>query len=61
MVDFISDLVNQKCTAEEDVNYWGSPGKVIEHLWEMKKEKHILFESTDISYKDLIDKEKFLF
>ena len=44
--------------AEEDVNYLGSPGKVIEHLWEMKKEKHILFESTDISYKDLIDKEK---
>lgn len=47
-----------KVPAEEDVNYWGSPGKVIEHLWEMKKEKHILFESTDISYKDLIDKEK---
>jgi len=44
--------------AEEDVNYWGSPGKVIEHLWEMKKEKHILFESTDISYKELTDKEK---
>ena len=47
-----------KVPAEEDVNYWGSPGKVIEHLWEMKKEKHILFESTDISYKELTDKEK---
>jgi len=47
-----------KVPAEKDVNYWGSPGKVIEHLWEMKKEKHILFESTDISYKDLTDKEK---
>lgn len=47
-----------KVPAEEDVNYWGSPGKVIQHLWEMKKEKHILFESTDISYKDLTNKEK---
>ena len=46
-----------KVPAEEDVNYWGSPGKVIEHLWEMKKEKHILFESTDISIQDLRDKE----
>ena len=46
--------------AEEDARYWGSPGKSIEHLWEMKKEKHILFESTDISYKDLTDKEKIL-
>lgn len=44
--------------AKDDVNYWGSPGKLIENLWEMKKEKYILFESTDISYKDLIDKEK---
>jgi len=49
-----------KVPAEEDVNYWGSPGKVIEHLWKMKKEKHILFESTDISYKDLTNKEKVL-
>jgi hypothetical protein len=47
-----------KVPASEDVNYWGSPGKVIKHLWEMKKEKNILFESTDISYKDLTDKEK---
>ena len=47
-----------KVPAKDDVNYWGSPGKVIEHLWEMKKEKHILFESTSISYKDLTDKEK---
>ena len=47
-----------KVPAEEDVRYWGSPGKSIKNLWEMKKEKHILFESTDISYKDLIDKEK---
>jgi hypothetical protein len=47
-----------KVPAVEDIHYFGSPGKVIEHLWEMKKEKHILFESTDISYKDLIDKEK---
>ena len=44
--------------AKDDVRYWGSPGKSIEHLWEMKKEKYILFESTDISYKDLTDKEK---
>jgi len=44
--------------AKDDVNYWGSPGKVIEHLWDMEKEKHILFESTDISYKELTDKEK---
>tara|TARA_Y100000996_G_scaffold407026_1_gene384144 strand:+ start:173 stop:1150 length:978 start_codon:yes stop_codon:yes gene_type:complete len=43
--------------AEEDVNYWGSPGKTTKHLWEMKKEKHILFESTDISIQDLRDKE----
>ena len=47
-----------KVPAEEDVRYWGSPGKSIKNLWEMKKEKHILFESTDISYKDLINKEK---
>ena len=47
-----------KVPAAEDVRYWGSPGKSIKNLWEMKKEKHILFESTDISYKDLIDKEK---
>ena len=47
-----------KVPAVEDIHYFGSPGKVIEHLWEMKKEKHILFESTDISYKDLTDKEK---
>lgn len=49
-----------KVPAIEDIHYFGSPGKVIEHLWEMKKEKHILFESTDISYKDLTDKEKVL-
>ena len=47
-----------KVSAKDDVNYWGSPGKTIKHLWEMKKEKHILFESTDISYKELTDKEK---
>jgi len=47
-----------KVPAKKDVNYWGSPGKSIKHLWEMKKEKHILFESTDISYKDLTNKEK---
>jgi len=47
-----------KVPASEDVNYLGSPGKVNKHLWEMKKEKYILFESTNISYKDLTDKEK---
>jgi|TARA_R100000479_G_C6376080_1_gene199069 hypothetical protein len=46
-----------KVSAEKDVNYWGSPGKTIKHLWEMKKEKHILFESTDISIQDLREKE----
>jgi len=47
-----------KVPAAEDIDYWGSPGKINKHLWEMKKEKHILFESTDISYKELTDKEK---
>jgi len=47
-----------KVPASEDVDYWGSPGKIIKHLWEMKKEKHIIFESTDICYKNLTDKEK---
>jgi Fe-S cluster biosynthesis and repair protein YggX len=46
-----------KVPAEKDVNYWGSPGKTIKHLWEMKKEKHILFESTDISLQNLHEKE----
>ena len=46
-----------KVPAEEDVNYWGSPGKTTKHLWEMRKEKHILFESTDISIQDLREKE----
>jgi hypothetical protein len=46
-----------KVPAEKDVKYWGSPGKINEHLWEMKKEKHILFESTDISLQDLRKKE----
>jgi len=44
--------------AAEDTDYWGSPGKLNKHLWDLKKEKHILFESTDISYKELTDKEK---
>ena len=47
-----------KVPAAEDIDYWGSPGKINESLWELKKEKHILFESTDISYKELTDKEK---
>lgn len=46
-----------KVPAKDDVKYWGSPGKTIKHLWEMKKEKHILFESTDISIQDLREKE----
>ena len=46
-----------KVPANEDVNYWGSPGKTIRHFWEMEKEKHILFESTDISIQDLRKKE----
>lgn len=46
-----------KVPAEEDINYWGSPGKTIKHLWEMEKEKHILFESTDISIQNLREKE----
>ena len=46
-----------KVPAKEDVNYWGSPGKMNKPLWEMKKEKHILFESSDISYADLTAKE----
>ena len=46
-----------KVPAEKDVNYWGSPGKTIKHLWEMKKEKHILFESTNISLQDLRERE----
>lgn len=47
-----------KVPASEDVDYWGSPGKTNKVLWDLKKEKHILFESTDISYKELTDKEK---
>ena len=46
-----------KVPAKDDVNYWGSPGKTIKHLWGMRKEKHILFESTDISIQDLREKE----
>ena len=46
-----------KVPAKDDVKYWGSPGKTIKHLWEMKKEKHVLFESTDISIQDLREKE----
>lgn len=46
-----------KIPANDDVNYWGSPGKTIKHLWEMKKEKHILFESTNITIQDLRKKE----
>ena len=46
-----------KVPAKEDVDYWGSPGKMNKPLWEMKKEKHILFESSDISYADLTAKE----
>ena len=46
-----------KVPSSEDINYWGSPGKTIKHLWEMRKEKHILFESTDISIQDLREKE----
>jgi hypothetical protein len=46
-----------KVPAGEDINYWGSPGKTIKHLWEMRKEKHILFESSDISIQDLREKE----
>ena len=47
-----------KIPAKEDIDYWGSPGKINEPLWELEKEKHILFESTDISYKELTNKEK---
>ena len=47
-----------KVPASEDIKYWGSPGKINESLWDLEKEKHILFESTDISYKELTDKEK---
>ena len=47
-----------KVPASEDIKYWGSPGKINESLWDLKKEKHILFESNDISYKELTDKEK---
>ena len=46
-----------KVSAKDDVKYWGSPGKTIRHLWEMKKEKHILFESTNISLQNLREKE----
>ena len=48
-----------KVPASEDIKYWGSPGKINESLWKLEKEKHILFESTDISYKELTNKEKF--
>jgi len=46
-----------KVPAAEDVNYWGSPGKNNRPLWEMQKEKHILFESTNIPLKELREKE----
>ena len=46
-----------KVPANEDVNYWGSPGKNNRLLWEIQKEKHILFESTNISLKELREKE----
>ena len=46
-----------KVPAAEDIIYWGSPGKTIRHLWEMKKEKHVLFESTNISLQDLRERE----
>jgi hypothetical protein len=46
-----------KVPAVEDVNYWGSPGKNNRPLWEMQKEKYILFESTNISLKELREKE----
>ncbi len=46
-----------KVPAKDDVKYWGSPGKTIKHLWKMKKVKHILFETTDISIQDLREKE----
>jgi hypothetical protein len=46
-----------KVPAVDDTNYWGSPGKSIKHLWQMKKEKYILFESTNISLQDLREKE----
>jgi len=46
-----------KVPANEDKNYWGSPGKNNKLLWEMQKEKHILFESTNISLKELREKE----
>jgi hypothetical protein len=49
-----------KVPANEDVNYWGSPGKINKHLWEMQKEKHILLESIDISLQDLRKKERIL-
>jgi hypothetical protein len=45
-----------KVPAVDDVKYWGSPGKINQPLWEMKKEKHILFERTNITYKDLTNK-----
>ena len=48
-----------KVPAVDDVKYWGSPGKINQPLWEMKKEKHILFERTNITYKDLTNKEKY--
>jgi len=49
-----------KVPAEDDVNYWGSPGKINKPFWDLKKEKHILFESTDISLQDLREKERTL-
>ncbi len=34
-----------KVPAKKDVKYWGSPGKINQHLWEMKKEKYILLKA----------------
>jgi len=46
-----------KVPANEDINYWGSPGKNNKPLWERQKEKHLLFESNNISLKELREKE----
>ena len=46
-----------KVPASEDIKYWGSPGKINKPFWDLKKEKHILFESNEISLQDLRKKE----
>ena len=46
-----------KVPASEDTKYWGSPGKINKPFWDLKKEKHILFESNEISLQDLRKKE----